>query len=132
MARIRRSSARRSAWVLKTSEFPGGACSAAADRASSVMIGDHSGRLRPGDRTFRDGGSRNRRRAAGASHLPLKRLNNPCGAGWRVRTTFLGAVRSPWGLSLSRLVGFGIWLPPTYVGARDHRPTTVSAPRFML
>ena len=53
-----------------------------------------------------------------------------CGAGWRVRTTFLGAVRSPWGLSLSRLVGFGIWLPPTYVGARDHRPTAVSAPRF--
>jgi len=29
-------------------------------------------------------------------------------------------------------VGFGIWLPPTYVGARDHRPTTVSAPRFIF
>src|SRR5208282_5716953 len=56
----------------------------------------------------------------------------PRGAGWRVRTTFLGAVRSPWGLSLSRLVGFGIWLPPTYVGARDHRPTAVSAPRSIL
>ena len=55
-----------------------------------------------------------------------------CGAGWRVRTTFLGAVRSPWGLSLSRLVGFGTWLPPTYVGARDHRPTAVSAPRFIF
>ncbi len=55
-----------------------------------------------------------------------------CGAGWRVRTIFLGAVRSLWGLSLSRPVGFGIWLPPTYVGARDHRPTAVSAPRFIF
>ena len=73
-----------------------------------------------------------RTRAARPSHLPAKRLNNPCGAGWRVRTIFLGAVRSLWGLSLSRLVGFGIWLPPTYVGARDHRPTAVSAPRFIL
>jgi 5-formyltetrahydrofolate cyclo-ligase len=55
-----------------------------------------------------------------------------CGAGWRVRTTFLGAVRSPWGLSLSSPVGLGTWLPPTYVGARDHRPTAVSAPRSLL
>src|ERR1700735_1959660 len=60
-----------------------------------------------------------------------KRLNNSCGAGWRVRTIFLGAVRSPWGLSLSRLVGFGIWLPPTHVGARDNRPTAVSAPAVL-
>jgi hypothetical protein len=73
-----------------------------------------------------------RPRAARPSHLPGKRLNSACGAGWRVRTTFLGAVLSLWGLSLSRLVGFGIWLPPTYVGARDHRLTAVSAPRFML
>src|SRR5580704_10423794 len=129
MVRIRRSSARRSAWVLKTSEYPSGAGSAAADRASSFMVGYHRGRLRAGDRIFPDGGSRNDPRAARASHLLLKRLNKPCGAGWRVRTTFLGAVRSPWGPSLSRLVGFGIWLPPTYVGARDHRPTAVSAPR---
>src|ERR1700734_273283 len=132
MVRIRRSSARRSAWVLKTSEYPSGAGSAAADRASSFMVGYHRGRLRAGDRIFPDGGSRNGPRAARASHLLLKRLNNACGAGWPVRTTFLGAVRSLWGLSLSRLVGFGIWLPPTYVGARDHRPTAVSAPRFML
>lgn len=29
-------------------------------------------------------------------------------------------------------MGFGTRRPPTYVGARDHRPTTVSAPRFTL
>src|SRR3984957_17261279 len=131
MVRLRRSSARRSAWVLKTSEYPSGAGSAAADRASSVMVGDHRGRLRAGDRTFPDGGSQNDPGADRTSHLLLKRLNNGCGAGWRVRTTFLGAVRSPWGLSLSRLVGFGIWFPPTHVGARDHRPTAVSAPRLV-
>jgi hypothetical protein len=94
------------------------------------MVGNHRGQLRPGDRSFPRGESRNGRLRP--SHLPGKRLNNLSGAGWRVRTTFLGAVRSLWGLSLSRLVGFGIWLPPTYVGARDHRPTAVSAPRFML
>ena len=55
-----------------------------------------------------------------------------CGAGWRVRTTFLGAVRSPWELSLSSPVGLGTRRPPTYVGARDHRPTAVSAPRSRL
>ena len=29
-------------------------------------------------------------------------------------------------------MGFGTRRPPTYVGARDHRPTTVSAPRFIF
>ena len=29
-------------------------------------------------------------------------------------------------------MGFGTRRPPTYVGARDHRPTAVSAPRFFL
>jgi hypothetical protein len=94
--------------------------------------GNHRGQLRPGDRTLSTRRKSKRIRTARPSHLPAKRLNNPCGAGWRVRTIFLGAVRSLWGLSLSRLVGFGIWLPPTYVGARDHRPTAVSAPRFIL
>src|SRR5208283_5356430 len=42
---------------------------------------------------------------------------------------FLGAVRSPWELSLPLPVGFGTRRPPTYVGARDHRPTACSAPR---
>src|ERR1700750_776147 len=95
------------------------------------MVGDHRGRPRPGDSTFPRRESRNGP-APRPSHLPGKRLDNLCGAGWRVRTIFLGAVRSLWGLSLSRLVGFGIWLPPTHVGARDHRPTAVSAPRFMF
>ena len=95
------------------------------NRLSSFMVGHHRGRLRSGDR-------KSKRPAPRPSHLPGKRLNNVSGAVWRVRTTFLGAVRSLWGLSLSRLVGFGKWLPPTYVGARDHRPTAVSAPRFML
>ena len=45
--------------------------------------------------------------------------------------TFLGAVRSPWVLSLPLPVGFGTWRPPTYVGARDHRPTASSAPRSL-
>ena len=43
---------------------------------------------------------------------------------------FLGAVRSQWELSLSLPVGLGTRRPPTYVGARDHRPTAFSAPRF--
>ena len=42
---------------------------------------------------------------------------------------FLGAVRSLWELSLPLPVGFGTRRPPTYVGARDHRPTAFSAPR---
>lgn len=48
------------------------------------------------------------------------------GAFW---TIFLGAVRSLWELSLPLPVGVGTRRPPTYVGARDHRPTAVSAPR---
>src|SRR5277367_4722525 len=45
---------------------------------------------------------------------------------------FLGAVRSPWELSLSLPVGLGTRRPPTHVGARDHSPTACSAPRFSL
>jgi hypothetical protein len=65
------------------------------------------------------------------SHLPGKRLNSACGAGWRVRTTFLGAVRSLWGAVPVEARGLR-HMAPTYLGARDHRPTAVSAPRFML
>ena len=63
------------------------------------------------------------------SHFARERLSGVCGAGWRVRTTFLGAVRSLWELSLPSPVGFGTRRPPTYVGARDQRPTAFSAPR---
>src|ERR1700722_9247167 len=131
MVRIRRNSARRSAWVLKALEGPGGASSAARNRASSVMVAIIGAGCAPAIEPFR-AGKVETARAVRPSHLLGKRLNNLCGAGWRVRTTFLGAVRSLWGLSLSRLVGFGIWFPPTYVGARDQRPTAVSAPRSIV
>src|SRR5580692_3023795 len=54
------------------------------------------------------------------------------GAVGRVRTLFPGAIRSQRELSLALSVDLVTRRPPTYVGARDHRPTAFAAPRFIF
>ena len=93
------------------------ACAEAIDRRETVVFSERPVRFRMVE-------NRPSQSARDALHWGR-------GAGWRVRTTFLGAVRSLWELSLPLPVGFGTRRPPTYVGARDHRPTAVSAPRLI-
>ena len=63
---------------------------------------------------------------------PPSALHWPGGAVGCVRDTFPGALRSRRELSLAGTLVSVIWRPPTYVGSRDHAPTAIAAPHFLL
>ena len=70
--------------------------------------------------------------AAGPSHLLLKRLSKAL-RSWVARQGNIPRGRTiPMGAVPVEARGLRHMAPTDYVGARDHRPTTVSAPRFMF